>query len=129
MINTPGRIQPVFAAMEKAIVDNLDPQLRAAFVTAVFSMHDPTELAALLLGAGFDDVTATEYTAQLHLPGPAEFLWQYINLTPMGAHVAEAPRAAQDAMERQVVEAWAAHVVNGTTPVSQPMALASGRRP
>ena len=47
----------------------------------------------------------------------------------MGPLVAEAPAAAQDAMERQVVETWAPHVVDGTTPVDQPMALASGRRP
>ena len=41
VINTPGRIQPLFEAMEQAIVDNLDPQL-GAFVSLVFSMHDPT---------------------------------------------------------------------------------------
>ena len=44
--------------------------------------------------------------ATFRLPAPAEFLWQYINLTPMGPFVAQAPETAQAAMERQVVDAW-----------------------
>jgi hypothetical protein len=127
VVNTPGRIQPVFGAMEQAIVDNLDPSL-GAFVTAVFSMHDPAELHGLLHDAGFHDVAAKEYVASLDLPGPAEFLWNYINLTPMGPQVAEAAEDSRAAMERQFVEAWSPHLVNGQTTIDQPIALASGRR-
>ena len=127
VINTPGRIQPPFEAMERAIGDNLDPEL-GMFVSAVFSMADPDALAGLLRDAGFDGVSSTEYTARLTLPGPAEFLWSYINLTPMGVLVADAPEPAKAALERQVVEAWQPHVVDGTTPVDQPMALAWGHR-
>jgi SAM-dependent methyltransferase len=72
VINTPGRIQPLFKAMEQAIADNLDPTL-SAFVSAVFSMHDPSVLADLLRQAGFGDVTSQEYKATFDLPGPAEF--------------------------------------------------------
>ena len=127
VVNTPGRIQPLFEAMEQAIVDNLDPAL-GAFVTAVFSMHDPAELDDLLRDAGFNDTTSKEYLASFDLPGAAEFLWNYINLTPMGPLVAEASSEAQPAMERQFVDAWAPHVVGGRTTVDQPIALASGRR-
>lgn len=42
VINTPGRIQPLFEAMERAIVENLDPQL-GAFVSAVFSLARPRQ--------------------------------------------------------------------------------------
>ena len=56
------------------------------------------------------------------------FLWQYINLTPMGPIVAEAPEEARLALERQVVDTWAPFVVDGVTPVDQPMVIASGRR-
>ena len=128
VVNTPGRIQPLFEALEQAIVDHIDPQL-GAFVSAVFSMHDPKVLAALLRGAGFEEVASVEYTARFVLPGPAEFVWNYINLTPMGPLVAKAPEDAKAAMEHQVVEAWTPHVVDGTVPVDQPMALAWGRRP
>ena len=68
------------------------------------------------------------YTATFDLPAPAEFLWQYINLTPMAPFVAESPRAAQDAMEAQVVETWQPYVRDGRTPVDQPMVLATGAR-
>lgn len=128
VVNTPGRIQPLFQAMERAIVDNLDPRL-GAFVGAVFSLHDPDELAGLLRSAGFEDVSSAEYTARFDLPEPAEFLWTYVNLTPMGPLVAQTPEVAQTAVERQFVDAWAPHVVDGTIAVDQPMALASGRRP
>lgn len=127
VVNTPGRIQPLFEVMEQAIADNLDPAL-GAFVTTVFSLHDPAVLADLLQDAGFGEVASKEYTAVLDLPGPAEFLWNYIDLTPMGPLVADAPEDAKAAMERQVVEAWTPSVVNGRIPVEQPMALAWGVR-
>ena len=127
LISTPGRIQPLFEAMEKAIVDNLNPDL-GGFVRAVFSMHEPSALGGLLSEAGFSDVAWTEYQAVLSLPGPAEFLWSYINLTPMGPLVAQASEAAQVAMERQVVEAWTPDVDDGITRIDQPMALAWGLR-
>jgi hypothetical protein len=46
----------------------------------------------------------------------------------MGPIVAEASEEARAAMERQVVEAWTPHVVDGTSPLDQPIALAWGRR-
>jgi ubiquinone/menaquinone biosynthesis C-methylase UbiE len=127
VVNTPGRIQHLFEVMEQAIADNLEPSL-GAFVSAVFSMHDPSALAALLQEAGFGDVSCKAYSAIFDLPGPVEFLWNYINLTPMGALVGDASEEAKAAMERQVVEGWAPFVVNGRMRVEQPMALAWGLR-
>jgi hypothetical protein len=91
-------------------------------------MHDPSALAVLLGDTGFTDVSSKEYTAHFTLPGPAKFLWNYINLTPMGPIVAGASEEAKTAMERQVVEAWTPHVIDETTPLDQPIALAWGRR-
>lgn len=127
VVNTPGTIQPAFESMEQAIIEHISPEL-GGFVRAVFSMHDPDALAALLRDTGFQDVSATVSTATFHLPAPAEFLWQYINLTPMGPFVAEAPEEAQLAMEQQVVERWQPFVANDETLVEQPMVIASGRR-
>ncbi len=123
VISTPGRIQPQFEAMEHAIVDNLGADL-GAFVTAVFSMPDPAALGELVAEAGFDDVSSVEYSATLDLPGPAEFLWKYVNLTPMGGLVANAPEEAKDATERQFVHACASSLVAGRLRIDQPMALA-----
>ena len=44
--------------MEQAIIDHINPDL-GGFVSAVFSMHDPDAVAALLRDAGLRDVTAT----------------------------------------------------------------------
>jgi SAM-dependent methyltransferase len=124
--NTPGSIQPVFAALEQAIVAHIDPAL-GAFVNAVFSMKDPDVVAGLLRAGGFRDVTASTYTAKFRLAPPEEFAWQYINLSPMQPIVAGAPRAATDAMEREFVERVQEHVVDGATIVDQPMVIATAR--
>ncbi len=127
IVSTPGPIQPTFERMEQAIIDHISPDL-AGFVRVVFSMHEPSTLSSLLREGGFTDVEAGAYTARFELPSPAEFLWQYINVTPMAPFVAEAPQAAQEAMEAQVVETWQPFVRNGRTPVDQPMVLATGLR-
>lgn len=128
VVNTPGRIQPTFTAMQRAIADNVDPQL-GVFIGAVFSLPDPATLASLLQDASFTDVASTDYTATFDLPGPpAKFLWNYINLTPLGPLLAEAPEEAKAAMERQFVDAWAPPVGNDRIPHDQPIALAWGSR-
>lgn len=127
VVNTPGPILPPFQAMERALVEHIDPGL-GAFVGVVFSMHDAAVVGAALGEAGFDDVVSRNYVAQFDLPAPAEFLWQYIGLTPMAPLVAGAPAAAKAAMEAQVVEACAPWVEAGRIPLAQPMVLVSARR-
>ena len=127
VVSTPGNIQPAFEIMEQALVDHISPKL-GGFVRAVFSMHDPDVVAELLRGAGFNHVSATTTSATLQLPAPAEFLWQYINLTPMAPLVAEASEEARSALERQVVSGWQPYVSDGRTPVEQPMVIAAGRK-
>lgn len=127
LMNTPGEIQPTFELMEQSIVEHISTDL-AGFVRMVFSMHDPGVHRTLLRNAGFDDVESSIYSATFDLPGPAEFLWQYINLTPMGPFVANAPEAARNAMENQVTTTWAPYVRDGRTPIQQPMILATGAR-
>ena len=100
VINTPGRIPPFFEALERAIVEQISADL-GGFVSAVFSMHDPDDLAGLLRDAGLRDVSSTVLTTTLRLPAPAEFLWQYIGLTPMAAFIEQAPNSAKSALERQ----------------------------
>jgi ubiquinone/menaquinone biosynthesis C-methylase UbiE len=127
VVNTPGVIQPLFALMEQALVDHISADL-GGFVQAVFSMHDTEDVASLLRDGGLVDVTAAASTATLNLGAPAEFLWQYINLTPMAPLVAQAPARAQEAMERDVVESWQSFVRNDAIWIDLPMVVASGRR-
>jgi SAM-dependent methyltransferase len=125
-VNTPGVIQPLFALMEQALVEHISADL-GGFVQAVFSMHNPKDVASLLRGVGLIDVTAAASTATLNLGAPAEFLWQYLNLTPMGPLVAQASRRAQEAMERQVVKSWQPFIRNDAISINLPMVVASGR--
>ena len=125
-VNTPGRIQPLFATLERSIVDHISPDL-GGFVGAVFSMHDPEAVAALLCEGGFREVSASVATATFRLPAPAEFLWQYINLTPMAALVQQASEPAKAAMEEQFIAGVQPHVADCTTVVDQPMVIATGR--
>jgi ubiquinone/menaquinone biosynthesis C-methylase UbiE len=127
VIGTPGAIQPIFEIMERALVEHISADL-GGFVRAVFSMHDPDILAALLSDAGLRDVTATVEQATLRLPAPAEFLWQYINLTPIAPVVAQASEDAKVAMERQVVDEWQPYVTKGTVSGDQPIVVATGRK-
>jgi SAM-dependent methyltransferase len=125
VITTPGEIQPIFEAMECAITDHVGPDL-GGFVRAVFSMYDPDAVGALLAGAGLRDVRADLAVATCTLPLPAEFLWEYVNLTPLAPIVAAAPTDAQEAMERQFVASAAPFVTDGRILVDQPMVIASG---
>jgi SAM-dependent methyltransferase len=127
VVNTPGVIQPLFALMEQALVDHISADL-GGFVQAVFSMHDTEDVASLLRAGGLVDVTGAASTATLNLGAPAEFLWQYINLTPMSPFVAQASVRAQEAMERQVVTSWQPFIRDGAILMNLPMVVASGRR-
>jgi len=127
VVVTPGAIQPPFEIMERAIVEHIGADL-GAFVRLVFSMYDPGAVAGLLRHAGLDDVSASVTTVELRLPPPKEFLWQYINITPMAPIVAAAPEEAKAALERVVLQGWAPFVTGGRLAGRQPMVVAAGRR-
>lgn len=126
VISTPGAIQPPFEILARALVEHINADL-GGFVRAVFSMHDPDALASILHGADLRDVTVTVRQAALRLPAPVDFLWQYINFTPMGPIVARAPEAAKKAMERDIAERWQPYAgKTGAVAGEQPMVIASG---
>lgn len=128
VINTPGRIPPFFEALERAIVEHISPDL-GGFVSAVFSMHDPEDVAVLLDDAGLADVAAKVSMTTLRLPAPAEFLWKYIDLTPMATIVEQASDIARSALESQFVREAQQHVTDGVTVVQLPMVVATAHRP
>ena len=126
VVNTPGTIQPPFEKMARTLGAHIAPEA-VGFVRAVFSLDDRAELAVMLESAGLDEVETSGYSARLDLPGPAELLWNYINLTPMAPIVAAAPAEAKDAMEHQFIDDTGGSLVDGRVAVDQPMNLAIGR--
>ncbi len=127
VLNTPGPIQPLFEILDRALVQHVDPDL-GGFVRAVFSLHDPDGIAAMLGDAGFHGIHVESRTVALDLPTPSELLWGYIGSTPLGSCVDPASGEAKQELEAEVVDRWQAFVGDdGRLVLGQPMLYAEGR--
>jgi len=126
-INVPGKITRVFEIMIEALAHHIIPGL-AVFHRSPFSLCDPNELEGLLQSAGFHDVAVKTTTKILRLPPPADFLWQYIHATPMGAVIAEADADHLDKLERDVVAQWQDFVDRGNLVIDSPILTATARK-
>ena len=100
----------------------------AEFVRAVFSLNDPSELEQLFRGAGFRDVTVRQYARTLRLPGARDFLWQYVQSTPLAAQLAEADHTLLESLEREVVEGWQPWTTDDGMSYDQGMIVVTARR-
>ena len=111
-IATVGPTPPLFAVLEQAIARHVKPEV-AAFMRVVFSLYEPAALETLASGAGFRDVVVRSDSLTLTLPGPSEFLWQYIHSTPLASAVSQIDDGARAALERDVVAGWQSFVKDG----------------
>lgn len=123
-INVPGKMPRLFEIMDEALARHVSPEL-AQFVGAVFCLHDPAELESLLADAGFRDINVEVTTKTLRLPPPADFLWQYVHATPMGAVVASSEGDRWEKVERDVVAGWQQFVEGGDLVLHQPIVVAT----
>ena len=112
-INLPGALPPVFEIVDEALGRHIGPDA-AQFVRVVFSLHDPSGIDDLIRGAGFQDVRVERRTKILRLPPPEEFLWQYVESTPLSALAAKAGEETRAALERDVVAGLQPFVEAGT---------------
>lgn len=127
VLNVPGPMPPIFAAVESALARHVAPEA-AAFVQAVFSLDDPHEVAGLLTEAGFVDVDAHATVKTLTLPAPREFLWQYVASTPLAGPVGALDDERRAAIEHDVVSSCQQFVVDGSLVLRQPLTVATARR-
>lgn len=97
--NVPGPTPPPLAIMAEALARYISPE-SASFVHAVFSLHDADELRSLVTDAGFEDIVIRSAMKTLELPAPEDFLWQYIDSTPLAAAVAQVDDERRAALER-----------------------------
>jgi len=126
-IATVGPTPPLFAVLEQALARHLKPEV-AAFVRAVFSLHDQQELERLTSAAGFRDIEVRSRPLSITLPGPEEFLWQYVHSTPLATAVARIDDVGRAALERDVVAGWQPFVNGGTLAEDVPVVLTTGRK-
>lgn len=104
-INVPGTIPPLFDIMADALGRHINPDLLPGFLRAIFSVSE-NDLLTLLQGNDFHDVTVDIVTKTLRLPPPAQFLWQYLEVTPLAGVVLAADVDRRQALEDDVVARW-----------------------
>jgi SAM-dependent methyltransferase len=100
----------------------------AGFVRMVFALNDTAEIQSLFRDAGFREVVVSPLTKELRLPPPREFLWQYIQCTPLSGLVAEAEGARVAALERDVVAGWQGWTREGGMTYQQGLIVTTARR-
>jgi ubiquinone/menaquinone biosynthesis C-methylase UbiE len=105
LVTLPGAMPPLFAAAHPSLDRHLGPEA-AGFIRMVFSLHDPDQIRSLLDAAQFRHVSLRHDAMVLRLPAPADFLWQYLQSTPLAAVVAQVSDSARAELEREVVEWW-----------------------
>jgi ubiquinone/menaquinone biosynthesis C-methylase UbiE len=115
-----------FNVFEEALTRHLPSG--AVFVSQVFSLNDSAQIEVLFRDAGFHDVTTRRYSRGLHLPSPREFLWQYIQSTPLVGLVADAGDDVLAALERDVVKGWQAWREGDGLTYQQSMIVTTARK-
>lgn len=112
VFNLPGPIPPVFQVFERGLERHLGPEA-AGFAAAVFSLHDADELRDLAGRSGFGDVRVDSMVGSLPVGPPEEFLWQYVNSTPLAGGLAAAGEDRRAALEHEVADGWRDFVEDG----------------
>ena len=105
LLSMPGPAGAVFTILSDALERHIGPEA-AGFVQLVFSLHEITEIQQLMNVADLRDVHIEASTGTLRLPAPKEFLWQYVQSTPLAGMVGAADEKARAALEREVVSEW-----------------------
>lgn len=105
VLNVPGPTPRLFEIFADALVKHID-QEAAPFVHAVFSLNDANEIRQLASDAGFGHVSVAQAKKLLALPRASDFMWQYINSTPMVNPVSAATNEQRLALEKEICERW-----------------------
>ena len=123
----PGKMTRLYEIIAAALETHIGPQA-SGFFRAVFSLDDPEELRGILEDAGFRDVEVHIAEAELDLPAPAEFLWQYIYATPLAQAMSQMSEEQLGAFEAEVVQEAKGLVQDGGVNVQQPGVIATARK-
>jgi ubiquinone/menaquinone biosynthesis C-methylase UbiE len=99
------RSNAFFRVLDEALARHIDPAI-ASFLQTVFALEDPRVLEELLREAHLRDSRARVETIRLALPSARDFMWQYIQSTPLAELVARTSAEQKAALERDVVAGW-----------------------
>jgi SAM-dependent methyltransferase len=125
LVTVPGPEPDLFSIMGEALGRRIG-QEAAAFERNVFSLHNGAEIREMFEKAGFGKVKVEVATARLDVPGPRDFLWQYIVSTPMVRAVMKVDEPTRVAFEREVTDKWLPFRANGGMNFEVRITTASG---
>jgi ubiquinone/menaquinone biosynthesis C-methylase UbiE len=127
LLNVPGPTPQVFDIMKNALAHHIGPEA-AGFVNQVFSLHDAARLQNFMNGAGFRNVSVRADLRGFRLPAPREFLWQYVQSTPLAAAVSRVNDERRGSLEREVVSRWQEFIENRALMLRVRVVTATGRK-
>ena len=127
VFNVPGPAPKILTIMAEGIARTVGAE-PAKFVDVVFSLYDTTEVENLMGAAGFNEVTARANTMSLRLPSPEDFLWQYMQSTPLAAVVSNLPDETCESLERDVVGRWEEFVQDDALKLQLRMVIATAHK-
>jgi ubiquinone/menaquinone biosynthesis C-methylase UbiE len=104
-LNMPGPAGEPFVILGEAMERNISPKAKE-FVYDVFALNNTEEITQLISDAAFSDVDVEAKYKAIFLPAPKDFLWQYVNSTPLAGVLAEANEEAKSSLKKEVVDQW-----------------------
>lgn len=104
-LNVPGPAGAIFAILADALERNISHKA-SMFVSQVFSLNDTDTIQQLLSNTGFRETDIGAKNKMMSLPSPKDFLWQYVNSTPLAGVLAEADSELQASLEDEVAGHW-----------------------
>jgi ubiquinone/menaquinone biosynthesis C-methylase UbiE len=125
--NVPGPVGDLIAIFAEAMGRHVSDEA-AGFALHVFSLHDTEEIRKLMTGANFRDVSIQRTKKTLRLPQSRDFLWQYVQSTPLAEVVGAADDEARAALEREVVARWQDFVEDGGLRFELDILVVTGRK-
>lgn len=112
IISSPGKMSQIYVILKRSLEEIINPE-SAAFVTKVFSFHNTEEVKQLLTRSGYKDISVTKYEKTFKLPASKDFLWQYINSTPLSAITAGSDESILTKLENSILSSWSELEVEG----------------
>ncbi|SMO37089.1 class I SAM-dependent methyltransferase [Fodinibius sediminis] len=104
-LNVPGPAGGLFNIFIEELAQHVSPEA-AGFASRVFSLHSTSDLQQLMEGTGYHRIDIRADTNVFSLPSPKEFLWQYIQSTPLVGMVTGTGNKTQQALERSITARW-----------------------
>lgn len=126
-VGTTGPTPPLFQAIEAVLRTHLGPEA-SRFIETVFSVHDPADVRSMLGEAGFTDIEVDYGPMLLRVAPPADFVWQYVNSTPLAAAAAHLDEGERVALEQAVVQRCEPFTDRGSLVMEPQILVATAQR-